>query len=129
MSLRERLPLVHKNSKAHHLRESKEGDIVIVKENNLPRSNWKLGKIIHLVLGRDSKVQSAEILLPSRTVISRAINYLYPLELPTSGKFSEREVKYSKDEDLATTDENLDERPVSAKGDADNKQFDITKHS
>ena len=43
-----------------------------------------------------------------------------------SGKFSKREVKYSRDEDLATTDEILEERPVSAKGDADNKQFNIT---
>ena len=60
----------------------REGEVVLVKDDNLPRSNWKLGKIIRLIQGRDGRIRSAEVLLPGRTVISRAINYLYPLELP-----------------------------------------------
>ena len=48
----------------------------------MPRAAWKLGKIIDLVQGRDGMVRSAEVLLPGHTRISRAINYLYPLEIP-----------------------------------------------
>lgn len=41
MSLRERLPLESRNSNACHLREP-EGDIGILKEDNLPRGWVKL---------------------------------------------------------------------------------------
>ena len=46
LSLRERIPLVHKQSKTYCDKEPIEGTIVIVKDNNLPRSSWKLGKIV-----------------------------------------------------------------------------------
>ena len=46
------------------------------------RSSWKLGKIQHLQTGLDGEIRSAEI-LPNCTTIVRAINFLYPLELPT----------------------------------------------
>ena len=62
----------------------KEGSIVIVKDKNLPRSNWKVGRILRLIPSSDSRVRSAEIQLPGKSVISRAINHLYPLELPPS---------------------------------------------
>ena len=81
MSLRERLPLVHKMHKNVDHREPKEGEIVIIKEDDAPRSSWKLGKIKHLIQSRDLKIRSAEILLPSKNTIMRAVNYLYPLEL------------------------------------------------
>ena len=42
VSLREKLPLEHKHPKSQSLMEPKEGSIVIVKDNNLPRSTWKL---------------------------------------------------------------------------------------
>ena len=42
-----------------------------------------MGKIQCLKAGIDGEIRSAEILLPSHSVISRAINFLYPLELPT----------------------------------------------
>ena len=33
--------------------------------------------------GLDGEIRSAEILLPNRMIITRAVNFLYPLELPT----------------------------------------------
>ena len=86
LSLRERLPLEHKQGRYHHLAEPEEGSIVIVKDKSLPRSNWKLGRILRLLPSSDSKVRSAEILLPGQSIISRAINYLYPLEIPSFDK-------------------------------------------
>ena len=74
-----------------HLKEPTEADIIIVKEDNMSRSSWKLGKIMHLIPGRDLKVQSTEIQLPSRTTISRYINYLYPLEILVCEKLNEKE--------------------------------------
>ena len=42
-----------------------------------------MGKILHLRVGLDGEVRSAQILLPNRMVITRAVNFLCPLELPT----------------------------------------------
>ena len=81
LSLRERLPLEHKQGRYHHLAEPGEGSIVIVKDKSLPRSDWKLGRILCLSRSSDSKVRSAEVLLPGQDIIFRAINYLYPLYL------------------------------------------------
>ena len=61
----------------------KEGVIVLVKDDNMARSSWKLEKIQLLQTGLDGEIQSAEILLPNCTTIARAINFLYLLELPT----------------------------------------------
>ena len=82
MSLRDRIPLVHKQSKSSSNAEPIEGSIVIVKDDKLPQSAWKLGKIIRLITSRDTKIRTAEVQLPSQIIISRSINHLYPLELP-----------------------------------------------
>jgi len=81
-SLREKLPLEHRHPRSQCHMEPKEGSIVIVKDNHLPRSNWKLGRIIRLIPSSDSRIRAAEVLLPGRSVVSRAINCLFPLELP-----------------------------------------------
>ena len=55
---------------------------MIVKDDNLPRSSWKLGKILRLITSRDAKIRSAEVQLAGNNIITRAINHLYLLELP-----------------------------------------------
>ena len=55
LSLRERIPLVHIQPKSLNKREPTEGSIIIVKDDNLPRDNWRLGKILRLITSRDSK--------------------------------------------------------------------------
>ena len=52
-------------------------------KDNVARSSWKLGKIQHLRTGVDGEIRLADILLPNHMLITRAINFLYPLELPT----------------------------------------------
>ena len=86
-----------------HSREPKEGEIVIVKEDNVPRSSWKLGKVTRLILGGDSKIQSAEIQLSSKNTI--CINHLYPLELPIHENSMERLIECRCDEELPKIDE------------------------
>ena len=89
LSLRERIPLYHRGSNESH-RLPKTGDVVLVKDENLPRAAWKLGKILNLIQGRDGKVRSAEVMLSGYTKISRAINHLYPLEMPLCEKEAEQ---------------------------------------
>ena len=75
----------HKLSRSQSLKcEPKVGSIVVVKDGNVPRSSWKLGKILRLIPSRDSRIRSAEIQL-GQSVGSIPINHLYPLELPASG--------------------------------------------
>ena len=53
-----------------------------MKDDNLPRSSWKFGKIVRLIISRDSKIRSAEVQLPGHSIITRSISHLYPMELP-----------------------------------------------
>ena len=108
MSLRERLPLMHKMYKNCDLREPKEGEIVIIKEDDVPRSSSKLGKIMRLIPSRDYKIQSAEIQLPSKGIVKRAVNYFYPLELQVQGQVHEKSNKgltRCHNDDLTESDE------------------------
>lgn len=116
LSLREKLPIYHKSS-TEIQRVPKEGDIVLVKDDNLPRSSWKLGRILHLVHGQDEKVRSAKILLPGHTVVSRAINCLYTLELPTCKE--EQKISAEHCNDLKIPHEDMSEE---TSGKQDNNQ-------
>ena len=82
LSLRERIPLVHKQFKSYCDKEPTEGTIVVVNDDNLPRCSWKFGKIVRLIISRDCKIQSAEVQLPGQSIITRSISHLYPLKLP-----------------------------------------------
>ena len=74
---------------AHQVRERKrrnesphspqKGDIVLIRDQ-LPRSRWKLGKIMNLIEGRDGIVRGATVKSENST-INRAITHLYPLEI------------------------------------------------
>ena len=55
LNLRETLPLTHKGPKAQVKRQPKIGEIVIIKDSNLPRRAWKLGRINHIYLARKTK--------------------------------------------------------------------------
>ena len=85
ISLRERIPLEHKLFRSVSLKhKSRVGSIVnIVKDGNVPRGNWKLGRIVRLIISRNSKIRSADVQL-GKSIVCRSINHLYSLELPTS---------------------------------------------
>ncbi|GBM46537.1 hypothetical protein AVEN_17925-1 [Araneus ventricosus] len=55
-------------------------DIVLIGEEKVPRQLWKLGKVIDVHKGRDSKVRSATI-KTSTGIIKRPIQLLYNLEI------------------------------------------------
>ncbi|GFR30583.1 DUF5641 domain-containing protein [Trichonephila clavata] len=59
-------------------------DVVLIREDNVKRYNWKLGRIKKLFPGRDGKVRSCEIQL-SKGVIKRPVEKLYNLEVKNNG--------------------------------------------
>ena len=65
------------------------GDIVLIKgEENVPRTQWRIGKINKLVIGKDAQVRGAELVVISKTagktVCQRPIQKLIPFEITTN---------------------------------------------
>ena len=88
-----------------------------MKDDNIPRCSWKLGKIQKLITGHDGQIRSAEVLLPSGGVIARTICHLYPLELPSKT-----------DEQITMMDNRRSEDDVTENDDINNQEQYSTKH-
>ena len=61
----------------------KIGDIVHIKVENQPRTQWRLGRISEIIVGKDKIVRAAKVKTPLGehcTEIIRPIQHLYPLE-------------------------------------------------
>ena len=57
-------------------------DIVLVKDDKMPRYKWRLGRVTELIVSRDKQIRSVKLLMGNtRTSIKRPINHLYPIEL------------------------------------------------
>ena len=62
------------------------GDVVIVHDEQLPRSFWKLGHIQQLIVGKDGETRGATIKVVGKnqrcsTLLNRPLRLLYPLEI------------------------------------------------
>ena len=87
-SLRERYNILMKNIKGEVDRSPSIGEVVIIKEDGLPRGRWKVGKIIKLVKSEiDGLERAAKIQYPSGRISCRPVRLLFPLE------YSEAKVK------------------------------------
>ncbi|XP_026326027.1 uncharacterized protein LOC113234770 isoform X2 [Hyposmocoma kahamanoa] len=64
----------------HSTGQLEQGALVIVKEKNLPPLMWLLGRIVHLVPGRDGIARVADVKTKKGT-IRRAYNMLCPLPI------------------------------------------------
>ena len=65
------------------------GDVVLVQEDNTKRSNWKMGKVLEQIVGKDGVVRGAKLrLITNRKpiIVKRAVQKLYPLEVNTALK-------------------------------------------
>ena len=75
-ALRERHRLEHGNAESGLA----VGDVVIIKSVERKRSCWPLGIIEELIVGRDQVVRDAKLRV-GKSVLERAVQHLYPLEL------------------------------------------------
>ena len=82
------------------------GDIVLIQvEENIPRTQWCIGKANKLVIGKDAQVRGAELVVISKTeektVCQRPIQKLIPFELTTDNRelSNNKPVNDSKGED------------------------------
>ena len=57
----------------------KTGDLVIVVQDNAPRSSWTLGRVVRPVPGTDGRVRAAEV-RTSRGIYTRPVAKLCVLE-------------------------------------------------
>ena len=74
--------------------------IVLIKDKNLKRMDWRLGKIGKLLCSEKGEVRSAEIIIIKngrKLKLQRAVNKLYPFECST-GK-DKMKLKFVKDND------------------------------
>ncbi|KAK6735924.1 hypothetical protein RB195_018905 [Necator americanus] len=69
------------NQKRHVSKIPQVGEIVLVEQELLPRAQWVYGKIEDLVRSADGMIRSAKILMPSRKILQRPVNKIYPLEI------------------------------------------------
>ena len=56
-------------------------DIVLISEEKLPRSAWRIRIIQELIIGKDNCIRGATVRVPrTNSVISRPVNKLFPIE-------------------------------------------------
>ena len=78
--VKEYLPILQVRQKWNkEKRNIAEGDIVLVVEQNIPRGEWPLGRVIGVHCGRDGLVRSARV-KTMRSTLTRPINKLCFLE-------------------------------------------------
>ena len=81
-------------------RQVREGDVVLVGDDNRKRINWPLARIEKLILGRDGVVRVA-ILKTKDGRLKRPIQRIYPLEI-NNDNVEEREILHEKIVDKRT---------------------------
>ena len=88
-SLRERTQRWHQQRKGVTDRFPEVGEVVLIKEENVPRGVWKLGKVLNISQSRDGFIRSATIRLSNGSEWKRPVSYLYPLEVSEKKQFTE----------------------------------------
>eukprot|EP00794_Sanderia_malayensis_P018748 gene18748-20637_t len=97
----------HSSKEVNEMQQSvKRGDVVIVKDVNLPRGRWKVAVVEELIVSEDKQVRGAVIRLVNTkgtfTRLRRSVQHLYPIEVTAN---DERGKKLSKFDDIEETEE------------------------
>ena len=80
-SLRERYNVKMKSIKGEVHRNPQIGEVVIVRDDALPRGKWKVAKILKLLESEvDGVARAVKLRLPSGRITQRPLRMIYPLE-------------------------------------------------
>lgn len=101
--------LQYRNKWQEQPKNVKEGDIVILKESNVPVMHWPIGRVISTYKGTDNIVRVADVKTASGT-FKRAVQYLAPL--PTLNDEGEKDSHNQSNLPKQTTT-NIEPQPVS----------------
>ena len=93
--LRERYQKGHRQGKCLSRRVPKVGEVVLLKDEDSPRGQWRLARIIELPRGAEGKIRTAKIFLSKDIILDRPINHLYPLEIGSEEKEEGEEMNKS----------------------------------
>ena len=115
-SLRERTQKWHNQKKGITDRFPEVGEIVLIKEDDVPRGVWKLGKVLKITESRDGFIRSATVRLSNGSEWKRPICYLYPLEVTEKKQRTEPQPKTMLD-----TDKNLEAEESESETDEKNQ--------
>ncbi len=66
----------------------KEGDIVLVDDKNLPRNQWKMGRVLSLIRSSDGEIRSCELRMESAQNKRNNATCIRPVRLLTPIEFS-----------------------------------------
>ena len=73
------------------------GDVVVIKEDGVPRHRWRLGEVVELLEGSNGFVRGAKVKAgKTKNIIRRPINRLYPTEVRWSNP-REQNLSHAKD--------------------------------
>ena len=78
------------------------GDIVIIKEDNVARNLWKLGRVEKLIVSEDSLFRGAVVHVAGKpsVLLRRPVQCLYPLEVPhVKNSLPMNDIKINEDND------------------------------
>ncbi|VDK18233.1 unnamed protein product [Anisakis simplex] len=78
--LRNRTQKEHKGPRSFISRPPRLHEIVLVAEENVPRGNWLLGRIIEIRMGAGNAIRTARVQMPNGNIWTRPLNHLCPLE-------------------------------------------------
>ena len=101
----------HRHHRSKGETELSEGDIVLVYTENQPRSNWKLGRIEHMIVGADNQKRAATVRISKKgrtSTLNRPIQHLYPLEVGSHSDIVTDSEQLDEDESHVTTPEPTD---------------------
>uniref|UniRef100_A0A914QFV6 Phlebovirus glycoprotein G2 fusion domain-containing protein n=1 Tax=Panagrolaimus davidi TaxID=227884 RepID=A0A914QFV6_9BILA len=65
-------------------RRPEGNELVIVEDDDIPKSDWKIAKIVETHLSDDGECRSATVKTANGRELKRSVKHLYPLELSTS---------------------------------------------
>ena len=81
LSLRERQNIFHRGGRTRIDRIPNEGEVILLREEGIPRGSWKLARVVKLINSADTRVRAAEIQLGNGVKLRRTVNFLIPLEI------------------------------------------------
>ncbi|VDP59706.1 unnamed protein product [Heligmosomoides polygyrus] len=79
-ALRERQQIPHRQKRSA-TKTPKEGDIVLMADDKLPRGQWPLGVLMKICYGQDNVARSATVRTSAGRQLIRSLAHLYPLEI------------------------------------------------